>query len=247
MTDFKLINQLQESIEDRGILKAIFVTGAPGAGKSYTIKQITDGQIKPMVVNSDIMYDFLRRQGKTTGVGPEAWASVRDTVIRTTQGQLANRINSMLPLFIDSTSADPGAILRRKGILEAFGYDVGLLWIDADVETSIRRAKQREEEEGRHVTPEFIKAVHERAQESKKFLESRFDWAQQLQNNDGELSDEVIRKAYLRTSNFYNQPVQNPIGQRILRQLKDERQKYLVPTAFSREELQHLTTAWYKR
>lgn len=48
--DFTLLQQLSESINDKGLFKAVFILGIPGAGKSTVIRQITDGAIHPRVV-----------------------------------------------------------------------------------------------------------------------------------------------------------------------------------------------------
>ena len=52
---------LNESINDKGILKAIFVVGLPGAGKSYTISNLK-GQISPKIVNTDVALEFLSKR-----------------------------------------------------------------------------------------------------------------------------------------------------------------------------------------
>lgn len=243
MTDFTLLQQLQESVNDKGRLKAVFVCGIPGAGKSYTITTVQDGTIQPRIINSDKMYEFLGRTGKIDVSNPEAWPDVKDTVHRTTQAQLALYVNGLLPLFVDSTSADPGNLLRRKGILESLGYDVGVVWVETKLEDALARAAQRE----RAVPEEFICKVHERASEAKSFLLARFDWKIELMNSEGELTDAVVKKAYNATRAFFNEDVHNPIGQRILRKLEETGDKYLVPSIFESEEIRHLTSAWFKK
>lgn len=243
MTDFTLLQQLQESVNDKGRLKAVFVCGIPGAGKSYTITTVQDGTIQPRIINSDKMYEFLGRTGKIDVSNPDAWPDVKDTVHRTTQAQLAHYVNGLLPLFVDSTSADPGNLLRRKGILESLGYDVGVVWVETKLEDALARAAQRE----RAVPEEFIRKVHERANEAKSFLLARFDWKIELMNSDGELTNAVVKKAYNATRAFFNEDVHNPIGQQILRKLEETGDKYLVPTVFDGDEIRHLTSAWFKK
>lgn len=242
MTEFTLLQQMQESINDRGKMKAIFVCGTPGAGKSYTVNAITDGQMSPRIVNSDKMYEFLGRIGRTNIGDSTGWSNVRDTVRQTTQRQLALYINSLLPIFVDSTSANPSAVLRRKGILEAFGYDVGIVWVDTNLETALARAAQRE----RHVPEDYIRMTVERAAEAREFITAQFDWKVTINNGDGELTDKVIKTAYNATQSFFNAPISNPIGKRVLRQLEEAGERYLVPSQYSLEELNHLTAAWYK-
>jgi dephospho-CoA kinase len=52
-------NVLNETIEDKFLLKAIMLAGGPGSGKSYTIKQIKQlGDIYPFprVIDSDVLF-----------------------------------------------------------------------------------------------------------------------------------------------------------------------------------------------
>ena len=243
MTDYVLLQTLQESIVDVGRLKAIFVCGIPGAGKTYTVSQLQDGAVGARIVNSDRMYEFLGKQGHTNVTDPTGWKAVSETVKRTTSTQLQLYINSMLPLFVDSTSADPGNILRRKGILESIGYDVGIVWVETDVETAVARARERE----RQVPEEFIRRVHERAERTKQYVYNAFQWKLTINNNDGELTDNIIQSAYKAAQGFFRGPVENPMGQHTIKQLETERQKYLVPNVCSKEELSHYVAAWYKK
>lgn len=50
---------LTESINDKGIFKAIFMAGTPGAGKSYVINKINDGKIQPRIVNTDKLTEYF--------------------------------------------------------------------------------------------------------------------------------------------------------------------------------------------
>lgn len=239
MVSFSLLQSLNESINDKGKFKAIFVIGTPGAGKSYVINNISDGSLEPRIINSDKMHEFL------TGGNASAatWAEHADRIKTTTGTQLAHYINGMLPLFIDSTSSSTANVIRRKGILESFGYDTGLIWIDTNIETAVARAAERQ----RHVPEEFIRDVAVKAEAAKAFLQQKFEWSQTISNNDGELTDAVIRSAYNNAGSFFNSPVSNHIGQEALRELASKGEKYLAPSIVSIEEIQHAVTAWYKK
>ena len=65
---------LNESINDKGILKAIFVVGLPGAGKSYTISNLK-GQISPKIVNTDATLEFLSKKTNIPA-NSETWKTV---------------------------------------------------------------------------------------------------------------------------------------------------------------------------
>lgn len=189
------------------------------------------------------MYEFLGKRGDIDISDASSWTAVEDTIHRTTQAQLGHYINGMLPLFVDSTSADAGNLLRRKGILESIGYDVGLIWVDTKLEDALARAAKRE----RAVPEEFIRKVHEEAEEARSFLTARFDWKMQISNSVGELTDAVIHQAFNASRAFFNSDVANPIGKRNIRALEAANEKYMVPTLYDQAELQHFTTAWFKK
>lgn len=242
LTDFILLNQLQESVNDKGLFKAVFVCGIPGAGKSYTTAKLTDGAIQPRIVNSDKVYEFLGKKGAVDITHADAaWTEVGSKVQQTTSSMLAQYINGMLPLFIDSTSSSPANLLRRKGILESFGYDCALVWVDVDLETALTRAKQRK----REVPEEFIRATYEQATKAREYLMSRFDMVLPLSNSDGQLTDAVLHQAFKSSTAFFNGELQNYIGIDTLDKLKQSGEKYLAPTVRSPQQIQHGVAAWY--
>lgn len=242
MTEYTLLQSLQESINDKGKFKAIFVTGVPGAGKSYTIANITDGQIPVRVVNSDKAYEFLGRKGATDITDASQWDKVSQQVKVTSTNMLVQYVNSMLPLFVDSTSSSPANLLRRKGILESMGYDCALVWIDTDVETAVKRAAGRE----REVPEDFIRKTHAEAERVGEYLMGQFDFRMKLNNNDGELTEEVIKRAYNSARSFFLGELQNPIGQRNLQEVAEAGEKNLSPTVYAIEDIQHIMQGWYK-
>lgn len=235
---------IDESMNDRGILKAIFVVGIPGAGKSYTISKIK-GAIQPQIINTDRATEYLT---KKLGIesGEENWSIFKDDAHRVTVAHLANCLNGMLPLFVDGTSSDVSNILARAGILESVGYDVGVVFVDTKLEVAVDRAKARGEAIGRHVPAEFIKKVHDLSQENKAYLKSKFQFFKEISNDPGELTDEAILTLFKSVSSFYDAPVQNPVGQRTLKKLKEEKQKYLVPEVYSADALKKKAEGWYR-
>ena len=234
-----------ESINDKGILKAVFVVGVPGAGKSYTVKQL-NGTIAPKIVNTDRATEFL---SKKLGVpsNSETWKTIfRDRTRPITTGALTNYLNSMLPLFVDGTSNDVSNILGRAGILESVGYDVGMVFVDTDLDVAIDRARKRGIEIDRHVDEDFIKKVHELSQENKEYFKGKFSFFKEVRNNPGELDDAAILSIFKEVSSFYEEPVKNPVGQRTLKKLQDEKQAYLVPAVYETAELKKKVEGWYK-
>lgn len=242
-TSFK--TYLSESVNDSGIFKALFMGGLPGSGKSYTISKITDGKIEPRIVNTDKMSEFLAKINKTKlskDLAPEKLNAILDTSKHLTKNQLVNYINSMLPLLSDGTSTSINNILRRRGQLESVGYDCGMVWVNTSLETAIDRAQKRD----RHVDVEFIKHVHELSEENKSFFKSKFEFFLEINNNDGDLTDQVIQEAYKKVKYFYTEAVKNPIGKRNIAKLRHIKNHYLVPELYSKDDIENVVTSWYQ-
>ena len=238
---------IAESIEDKGILKAVFLAGSPGAGKSYTVSKIADGSIEPRIVNTDKFFEFLSSKAKqklsTVEGADEAWEFMSDKTKHLTMSSLGQYLNSMLPLIIDGTSSNPNNLLMRVGILESLGYDVSMVYVKTDLDTAIKRVNSR----NRKVPEEFIVKVFNEMQESEDFYKGKFSTFVEINNNDGELTDAAITAAFKKMRSFYTQDVKNPVGKRIVDQLRDEKQKYLIPSVIGKSELQKKLDMWYRK
>ena len=242
MISFK--RYLNESINDKGIFKAIFVIGLPGAGKSYTIKQLK-GSVSPKIVNTDIAAEFLASKWKKE-IKPDTWHEFKDSAHRVTKNSLMQYLNGMLPLFIDGTSNDVSNILHRIGILESLGYDVGVVFVHTSLETAMKRAEERAKTTGRHVDAEFIRAVDSRNIENARYLKSKVNFFRQIENDSDSLDDSQMVAAFKATQQFFDSDLHNPIGKRTLEQMKAKQQKYLVPDVVPLEVLAKKVEGWYK-
>ena len=234
---------LTESINDKGLYKAVFFAGVPGAGKSYVAKHITDGAVQPRIINTDSYIEFVGRMKGVDISDKETQRGHLDTAKQVTRKFLIQAINGMLPLYIDGTSSNAPNIMRRKGILEGFGYDVAMVWIDTPLETSMERAEQRE----RAVNPEFIRQVYERTSANKPFYQNKFQHFTTVKNGEGELDDDAILAAYKKVSRFFHASLDNPIGIRNLEKMRENNYKYLAPNVYSIDELTNLINGWYVR
>lgn len=226
----KFLEYLQESINDVGILKAMFMIGSPGSGKSYTLSQISSGRIPARVVNTDKFFEFF-------GNDP----LFKDKSKQLTSSQLANYFNSLLPLFVDSTSSNPNNLIRRKGLLESIGYDVGAVFVHTDLELALERVRKRE----RKVPEEFIIKAYNRIEGLKGFYKGQFPNYYEIDNGDGELTSDTILKAFRKVSGFFHEPVHNPLGEHLIERMKESKEKYLTPNIYSMEYLKTLVSVWY--
>jgi len=233
---------LDESIEDKGIFKAVFLSGLPGAGKSTVIQKVTDGAVQPRIVNTDRSYEFLLKKNDISA-DAAAWALFGPQSKVMNSAMLYNYLNSMLPMFVDGTSADTGALLRRSGILESLGYDTMMIWVNIDVEEAIRRAQARE----RKVDPNFIRHVHDQIEANKQFYKSRFSSNFVEVDNNADNFNAMEAKTYGIASKHFMSPVQNPIGLKTINKLQESGEKYLVPSIYDAEYLKKVVGVWYQK
>jgi shikimate kinase len=230
----KFLRYLTEGIEDKGIFKAVFMAGHPGAGKTYTLSKIKSGSIEPRLVNTDKFVEHFKNAD---------WMAIGDKVRRLNNNQLVLYLNSMLPLAVDGTSGSIQAMLRRRGLLESMGYDTAMVFVNTDLETAIRRVQSRD----RKVEEEFIRESFKKLNENKKFYRSKFDTFIEVDNNDGELTNKVMIHAFNFLTAFYNAPVKNIIGKRRIERMKRTKQKYLNPNEMSLDEIKKIVSVWYRK
>lgn len=235
---------ISESINDKGILKAVFVVGLPGAGKSYTVAKL-GGALSPRVVNTDKAAEFLSKKLRKQ-ITSDTWGEFKDSTHRITQKALGNYINGMLPLFIDGTSNDASNILHRMGILESLGYDVGIIHVKTPLEVAIARANRRAKETGRHVDEEFIRQVHDQNDKNVEFLKSKVSFFREINNSTDGLDDETLKKAFRKVQSFFTEPVRNPVGSRHLDIMRDKKLAYLSPEIIPTDVLNKKIEGWYR-
>lgn len=235
---------LHASINDKGKLKALFVIGLPGSGKSYTVKRI-GGNIGPIIINTD---RAAEHKSKVLGVPitSDTWVDMfQDSALRVTSNVLYHATNGLLPLFVDGTAGDASAILRRAGILEGLGYDVGLVWVHASLDTAKRRARDRAKEMGREVDEEFIEHVHRESLANYDYLKGKFSFFTVYKNDVDILDDTEINRVYKQSMEFFNGPVENVLGIKHIERIHAAKEKYMVPTILSEEKLKSKLKGWY--
>ena len=213
--------QILEGINDKGIFKAIFLAGTPGAGKS-TMQKALIGGVSPKIVNTDkFVRDFYGIKKEVynifTDVAPD---SVVKKAISLTQAQLFQYINSMLPLIIDSTSSNPSNLLKRNGMLQSFGYDTGMIYVKTSLETAIRRNEDRKKAGNGGVPEEFLKSTYEKLESMLDYYKEHFKFFKVVENEYDNAYSLDFNKIYKDTQAFFSSPVKNPIGRDYIQKLK---------------------------
>jgi len=162
----KSLKLFLEGRNDPSIFHAVFMAGAPGAGKSYVSDWMSLGpQLGYKVINSDM--EFTRYM-KDAGLTDEKGAVILDPeqefergVIRTvakrhTQAKTNYAMVGRLGLVIDGTGANASKVQKQKATLEKLGYETAMVYVSIPLEDSIESDRKRGEEGGRSIGPELV-------------------------------------------------------------------------------------------
>ena len=165
---------LTEGVFDKGILKAVFMAGGPGSGKTYVASQIF-GIPKSVnvsmpyglkTVNSDTEFEFLlKKYGFATyGTGKldiDKWPdevfdmiaggdedsenmTVRKKAKLMTIDRKKQYMEGRLGMIIDGTGHKYNKIAKEKKKLEALGYDTYMVFVNTSLDVAHKRNKERE-------------------------------------------------------------------------------------------------------
>ena len=233
----KLIKEalLIEGVYDPNILKAIFLAGGPGSGKSYSAKLLFGGDVDSAIqqttdlglkiVNSDPAFEkFLRDEGVDPGdlssmsdeefaavtAGPES-ARGRASDVKKRQQQVWS--GGRLGLILDGTGDDYNKILAKKQVLESLGYDTFMLFVNTSLEVAQERNKRRD----RKLPKKLVEKIWTNVQANLGAFQQLFirkDFLILDNTEYGPLPKEIQTGAL----EFLSRPITNPIGKEWIEQ-----------------------------
>ena len=173
-----------EGRNDPSIFHAVFMAGAPGAGKSYVSDWMSLGpQLGYKVINSDM--EFTRYM-KDAGLTDDKGAVVLDPnkefergVIRTvakrhTKSKHDHALIGRLGLVIDGTGANAKKVMGQKKTLEALGYETAMVYVSIPLEDSIESDRQRGLDGERTIGPELVTQKFQQLDKSIPVLKKAF-------------------------------------------------------------------------
>ena len=142
----KSFQELQEGVYDPNILKAFFLAGGPGSGKSYVVKRTTGG-LGMKVVNSDNAFEKFLKDANLSLKMPDEETDARDVqrdrAKAITKKQQANYVEGRLGLIIDGTGKNYDKISKQATELKQLGYDVHMIFVNTSLDTALARNKKR--------------------------------------------------------------------------------------------------------
>lgn len=256
--NFKQFHQLTEGINDKFLFKALFIVGVAASGKS-TISSPLKFYAKHIDVDRPIEYYSDKYDLDLGKDGPiEERRKARGIGKRITTEELINYVDGMLPMVINVVGDDIDRTKARIKILRELGYDVGMIYINADLENALKRTLARRYGKGgdrhRHIPSEHVydsyrklitavktyqDLLYDRAESNQELL----DFYYQIQNN-GFIGDETITNVHKAAKKFFSSPVKNPVGKERLEQIKAEKKKTLTDI-ISKGEIIDKLSKWF--
>ena len=147
MLEFK--HFITEGLEDTASFKAIMMAGGAGSGKSFVIQMAGLRAVGMKVSNSDPHYEgMLAKAGLT--LSPNDIMSAQGQAIRGDAKILTDKQKEMwlkgrLGIIVDGTGKDLDDVKSECQAMMDMGYDVGMIFVNTPLETSIERDKNRHE------------------------------------------------------------------------------------------------------
>ena len=142
------INEITEGPHDPYQYKAIFFAGSPGAGKTYVARKLAGTFQGLKQVNMDIWFKRLMTKKNLSWKMPPEEEPEREKQRQRSKELVAKQQQSFaesgLGLLIDSTGRISTTVKRIKDELEDKGYETTMVFVTTDLETALRRNKERE-------------------------------------------------------------------------------------------------------
>lgn len=153
-----------EGINDPGILKAFFMAGGPGSGKSYVAANLfalpDNGEFSTVsyqtglkLVNSDQAFELLLKKANidmaelmSLEKDPDKWAEamkIRDKAKRLTAQSKEMYLAGKLGMIIDGTGKNFGKIESQVKELRELGYDCYMVFVNTSKEVALERNNDR--------------------------------------------------------------------------------------------------------
>ncbi len=165
--------ELVEGVNDPGILKAVFLAGGPGSGKTYVAKglfgipeRINVSQSGMKMVNSDKELKYLLNKfgfgtdldslpdevfSNLTNPKDPKYSGLRNFAKDLTGERRRLYQNGRLGMIIDGTGDDFKKIAMEKAELEKIGYQTYMIFVNTTLEVALERNENRD-----RVLPEKI-------------------------------------------------------------------------------------------
>ena len=206
----KTYSELQEGVYDPNILKAFFLAGGPGSGKSYVVRRTTGG-LGMKIVNSDNAFEkLLTDAGLSLKMPPEEETPrnvARGRAKKLTKTRRDSYVEGRLGLIIDGTGKDYEKIAYQSRELQQLGYDTHMIFVNTSLDTALERNASRARSVPEPLVVKSWKDVQSNIGKFSQFFRRNFIV---VDNNDAD--EEVFGKVYKQIMHLAKGKVQNTLG-----------------------------------
>ena len=219
---------VQEGVYDPGILKAFFMAGGPGSGKSYVATEIFDfpkGAISSVsyatglkLVNNDNTFEKgLKDAGYSPSdlaklaKDPEEWSKVmaiRNKAKGTTRRMQNNYIGGRLGQVIDGTGKDYNKIRGHRQLYLDLGYDTYMVFVNTSLDVALERNQMRE----RKLDDKMVKKMWKEVQDNLGKFQKLFGADRMLIVDNSEYGGDILTQVEKQIGKHMATPIENPLG-----------------------------------
>ena len=227
--------ELVEGVDDPGILKAVFLAGGPGSGKTYIAKglfgipdKINVSQTGMKMVNSDKELKYLLNKfgfgtdldslpdevfANLTNPSDPKYSGLRSFAKDLTGQRRKLYQNGRLGMIIDGTGDEFNKISMEKKELEAVGYDCYMVFVNTSLDVALERNEKRD-----RILPEkIVKDSHKAVTQNMGGYQGLFGGSNfMIVDNNKTLDEDAATKRF-------NMLVKQGIGKFIKTPLKNKR------------------------
>jgi len=208
----KTFHQIQEGVYDPNILKAFFMAGGPGSGKSYVVKRTTGGLGLKIVNSDDIFEKYLLDAIGTLDIreiDPEQRDRIRGRAKRVTAARQANYIEGRLGLIIDGTGKDYDKIARQATRLKQLGYDVHMIFVNTSLDTALKQNASRSRKLPDSMVTQLWNDVQKNIGKFSQYFRRNF-----IVVDNNMAGEDVFKQVFKQVMSLAKSKVQNPMGKK---------------------------------
>jgi predicted kinase len=219
---------INEGFYDKGILKAFFMAGGPGAGKSYVSGELfgfdeesistLSGSTGLKLINSDKAFEkfaeeagFELDQIADIKNDPSRWEelmALRDQAKKISSNQQRNYINGRLGMVIDGTGKDFAKIETSRRLISDLGYDTYMIFVNTSLDVALERNSKRK----RQLPDELVTKMWNEVQQNIGKFQNLFGGDKMIIIDNSVSGSSEIPRVEKEIMKRINQPVQNPEG-----------------------------------
>jgi shikimate kinase len=207
--------KIDEGVDDPAIFKVVFLAGGPGSGKSFTVGKTGLSALGFRIINSDDIFEFsLKKAGMGTtqkDIYSPKGQKIRVGAKKLTAKKMDLYLNGRLGLVIDGTGKDFTKIQKWAVSLKEIGYDIGMIFVNTNLETAIARDKKR----GRTLGDKKVTKMWQEVQDNLGKFQNLFGTEFVIvDNSEGANYEKATLNAYKKMSKFAKTPPRNPIAKK---------------------------------